>query len=125
MARWQTAEHLADHFARHGRKMGYQSVVEFDAGAQATLNDGRYFEFQDPTSDEPRLGCFDRGSGRFVILNDDDAIVTFYITIERYIRRLPYNNYDVGWDVGKGSNMTPKEKLATAPTMPIADRLEE
>jgi hypothetical protein len=96
MADWQSAQHLTDHFGRHGRKMGYESAAAYDAGAQDVLNAGTYFEFQDPTTEELRIGCFDRTSGYFVILNEDDEILTFYPTTERYVRRLPYNNYDVG-----------------------------
>jgi hypothetical protein len=96
MADWQSAQHLSDHFGRHGRTLGYRTAAEYDAGAQTVLESGTYFEFQDPTTDEPRTGCFERATGRFVILNENAEIVTFYPTSERYIRRLPHSNYDVG-----------------------------
>ncbi len=39
--------------------------------------------------------CFDPASGKFVSLTDDDEqVVTHFVASVRYIRRLPYNNYD-------------------------------
>jgi hypothetical protein len=126
MADWQSARHLTDHFGRHGRKMGHRTIAEYDAAARAALNDGTYFEFVDPTTGEPRIGCFDRPTGHLVILNSDDEIVSFYPTAERYVRRLPYNNYDVGSiGSGEGPRTMPKKQLTAPPPALIADRLEE
>ena len=94
MAEWRSNEQLRDHFAEHGREMGYQSVDEYDADAQATLNTGAYFTYHHTAAGEERTGCFDIETGLLVILNMDDEIVSFFATDARYIRRLPHNNFD-------------------------------
>jgi hypothetical protein len=97
VASWRTEAHLRDHFRRHGWKLGCQTEHEYDASAQETLLDGRNFRYFDETSQEYRIGCYDRMTGRFVVLTDDadaDEIVSHFPCDESYVRRLPDNNYD-------------------------------
>ncbi len=96
-ASWSSEAHLREHFRRHGWKLGCQTVHEYDASARATLLSGRYFRYYDGTSEEYRIGCYDRTTGRLVVLRDDpdvDEIVSHFPCDERYIRRLPDNTYD-------------------------------
>lgn len=74
--------------------MGFRSADEYDASAQDTLDLGTYFTFYDDRSGEEREGCYDRASGRFVVLSVDSAIISHYVCREGYIRRLAHNNYD-------------------------------
>ena len=78
MAEWRTARHLQDHFVEHGWELGCRTVDAYDASAQETLLLGTYFEYEDPISGEPRIGCYDAPSARFVGLTLDDEIVTHY-----------------------------------------------
>jgi hypothetical protein len=94
MAGWRSDQQLQDHFGEHGHEMGFLTVEAYGAAAQTTLNSGTYFEYYHEEADEERIGCFDRVTGRFVVLNLNDEIVSFFATTERYIRRLPHNNYD-------------------------------
>ena len=94
MARWRSEASRQHHFADHGREMGAATVEEYDASVDDALDHGTYFTYWDDTSGEDRVGCFDRPSGRFVGLTEDDEVVTHFTTTERYVRRLPHSNYD-------------------------------
>jgi hypothetical protein len=94
MAAWRSAAQRRDHFAEHGPEMGCHTIDEYDASAQDTLDAGVYFTYFDDFAEEQRTGCYDRRSGRFVVLDADDEIISHYACPERYIRRLTYNNYD-------------------------------
>lgn len=95
MADWRSVEQLKDHFAQHGREMGFRTADEYDASVQETLSTGVYFTYFEPAENAQRIGCFNHTTGKFVVLTDDDErIVSHFITSVRYIRRLPYNNYD-------------------------------
>jgi hypothetical protein len=94
VARWQSEQHLRDHFREHGRQTGCRTMAEYDASAQSALNAGTYLTYLDSGTGLERVGCFDRASGRFVVLNEDDEIVSHFLATVRYIRRWPYNNYD-------------------------------
>lgn len=94
MARWRSDGLRRSHFEDHGREMGTRPIQEYDASVDATLDGGTYFTYWDHTSAEDRIGCFDWTSGRFVAMNQDDEVVSHFATTERYVRRLPYSNYD-------------------------------
>ncbi len=94
MAAWKTEQHRLDHFQEHRAEFGNCSIDEFDASAQRTLDTGTYFEYFHIGSGETRIGCFDRASGGFTVLDEDDHIVSHFRCDEVYVRRLPYNNYD-------------------------------
>ncbi len=96
MAVWRSAAHLLDHFVEHGPELGCQTMDAYDASAQETLLVGTFFEYEDPTTGDARVGCFDPTSRRFVALTIDDEIVTHYRCPDRHVRRLPYSNYDDG-----------------------------
>jgi len=94
MAAWRSEAQRRDHFGEHGPEMGFSTLEEYDASTQNTLDIGVYFTYFDDFAEEERTGCYDRTSGRFVVLDTDDAIISHYACPERYIRRLSYNNYD-------------------------------
>jgi hypothetical protein len=96
VARWKSAEHLDDHYGKHGRRLGYRSREEYDASAQRTLGVGRYFEFEDDDTGEARIGCYDAVRELLVILTTDDEIVSHFSATVRYVRDRPYSNYDEG-----------------------------
>jgi hypothetical protein len=96
-ASWRSEAHLRDLFRRHGWKLGCRTAQEHDASAQATLFSGRYFRYFDETSEKHRIVCYDRMTGRFMVLMDDvddDEIVSHFPYDEWYIRRLPDNTHD-------------------------------
>jgi hypothetical protein len=78
--------------------MGYATVEEYDAGVDDTLAIGRYFRYWDDNAGLDRIGCFDVHTGRFVVTNEDGEIVSFFLTDERYVRGLPFSEYDEGED---------------------------
>jgi hypothetical protein len=94
VAKWKTPQHLEDHFEEHGNELGCRTAAEYDTSTQETLLVGTYFEYEDPTTSEARIGCYDPPSRRFVGLTLDDEIVTHYPCSVRHVRRLPYSNYD-------------------------------
>lgn len=96
MAIWQTEGHRQRHFVEHGPEMGYAAVEKYDAGADDTLDRGRYFRYWDDNTEQDRVGCFDPQTGRFVVTNEDGEIVSFFLADERYVRGLPYSEYDDG-----------------------------
>jgi hypothetical protein len=98
MATWQTERHRQRHFVEHGAEMGYSTIEEYDAGADDTLAVGRYFRYWDDNTGLDRIGCFDVHTGRFVVTNEEDEIVSYFLTDERYVRGLPYSEYDDGED---------------------------
>lgn len=97
MAAWLSEAQLLDHFETHGRKMGFQTADEYDASAQHTLAVGKDFAFTDDWTGQDRIGCFDRDSGRLVVLTDDihdPKIVSYFPTSEGYCRRQWNSTYD-------------------------------
>lgn len=76
MAVWKSPGHLTWHFGLHGRAVRASSADEYDASAQNTLAVGRYLSYFDEDSDEARVGCYDRATGRFVATTVADEIVT-------------------------------------------------
>ena len=94
MAAWRSAQQLLDHFQIHGWELGCRTVEEYDASAQRTLDSGRYFEYYDAPSGETRIGCYDRASRLFVVLNTDDEIISHYSCRESHVRGLDHSNYD-------------------------------
>lgn len=55
---------------------------------------GRFFSYHDDDSDESRVGCYDRTTGRFVATTFDEEIVTHFVCPEWYVRGLLDSNYD-------------------------------
>ena len=98
MATWQTEGHRQRHFDEHGAEMGCATVEEYDAGADDPLDCGRYFRYWDDNTGLDRIGCFDVRTGRFVVANEAGEVVSFFLTDERYVRGLPYSEYDDGED---------------------------
>jgi hypothetical protein len=96
MATWQSEGHRQRHFREHAAEMGYATIEEYDAGADDTLDSGRYFEYWDDNTGLDRIGCFDVRTGQFVVTNEDGEIVSFFLADERYVRSLPYRKYDQG-----------------------------
>jgi hypothetical protein len=78
--------------------MGCATIEDYDAEADDTLDCGRNFRYWDDNTGLDRIGCFDVHTGRFVVANEDGAVVSFFLTDERYVRGLPYSEYDDGVD---------------------------
>lgn len=88
MPEWQSAKHLEDHFADHGREVGARTIEEYAAGARALIerDDVLVFGFVDDTSGLDRVGLYDEGTRLFTVLSDDDRwIVTHFRAAEGYI----------------------------------------
>src|SRR3954469_14757952 len=97
MTEWVSAAHLLDHFEIHGRKMRFQTAEEYDASAQYSLSVGKDFAFSDDWTGLDRLGCFDRDSGRLVVLTDDTddpKIVSYFPASEGNCHRQWNSTYD-------------------------------
>ena len=83
-----------NHFLEHGRRLGVQTVEEYDQSAHETLTVGGRFEYNDPTTGAPRVGYYDRASFRFVGLTANErTILTHYDAREAYVRGLPNSTY--------------------------------
>jgi hypothetical protein len=76
--------------------MGCTTIEEYDDRADDTLDHGRYFRYWDDNTGLDRVGCFDVRTGLFVVTNEDGEIVSFFLADERYVRSLPYSEYDDG-----------------------------
>ena len=72
MHEWQSPKYLAAHFRKHGWRMGLHSLEAYYASARATIERGTVFGYDDDDTGERRVGCYDRSSGRFTIVSDDD-----------------------------------------------------
>jgi len=69
-------------------------VADYDASAIDTINRGRYFEFVDRDSGEPRVGYYDPWTERLTVLSSDEQIIhSHYRCPERYIVRLRGSTY--------------------------------
>ena len=94
MHEWQSPRHLADHFRKHGRRMGLRTVEEFDASARATIAKGTIFGYEDDRTGEWRIGCYDRATGRFTVVTSDDRfIVSHFASDESYVLLLTDSTY--------------------------------
>jgi hypothetical protein len=91
---WKTRRHLTDHYRAHRSEFPGFSIEAYDASAHETLTIGVSFNYVDFRTDEDRIGCFDRESGRFTATTTDDLIVTHFITDEATIMNLLYNDYE-------------------------------
>lgn len=94
MAVWKSVAHLTDHYEQHRSEFPGYSIEEYDASAQSTLDSGTYFEYFHVGSGETRVGCYDRESRGFTVIDEDDSIVSHFRCDEPYVQRLPYNTYD-------------------------------
>ena len=93
-AQWRSPASLADHFAKHGPKLGLINEGEYDASGRETMRSGRRFTYEDRGSGEPRVGYFDRRSGLLVALTaDESTLLTHFATDDEYVRNLPASTY--------------------------------
>ncbi len=93
MYEWESREHLDDHFADHGPEVGAGTLEDFDASAQRTVARGTIFSYEDRGTGEPRIGHYDRATGLFAALNEDERIVTHFRCVEEYVLELPRSTY--------------------------------
>jgi pyocin large subunit-like protein len=91
---WDSPDDLQEHFEAHGALLDCQTVEAYDESARATMDEGTFFNYQDRSTGEWRLGYYDRLAERFTAVNEDgDTIVTHFRCDERYVRGLPENDY--------------------------------
>lgn len=89
MMPWQTRQHLEDHFEAHGAEVGAATIEAYDASAQATLlRADVIFGYDHPRTGLRRTGNYESATGLFVAVNEDDEIVTHFLTDDEYIRDL-------------------------------------
>ena len=70
------------------------TVDDYDRSARETIARGTRFTYNAPGTGEPRVGFFDRATGHFTALTDDEAILlTHYPLSEAKIRALPNSTY--------------------------------
>lgn len=94
MHEWQTRRYFEDHFRKHGRKIGARTIEEYDASARRTIEHGTIFSFEDDTTAERRVGCYDRAASLLTILSDDDRwIVSHFPCDEGYLLDLTDTTY--------------------------------
>ncbi len=95
MPEWQLPHYLADHFRDQGREVGARTVEEYDASARHVIASGTIFTFEDRSTGETRVGCYERSTSLFTSLSEDDRwIVTHFRCDERYLRGLPESTYE-------------------------------
>lgn len=102
MHEWISRQRLEDHYNKHGRYLRTRTIEEYVASALDTIARGTIFGYDDPRSGERRIGCFDRATGRFTAITDDDRyIVSHFRSDEAYVIGLPdsaggqMNDHDV------------------------------
>ena len=54
---------LRNHFGKHGDQVGVKSSREFDLSSRLTINNGRKFKYRDPSSNQIRIGYWDKSTG--------------------------------------------------------------
>jgi hypothetical protein len=84
---------LEDHFAGHGREVGAATIEAFDASARSTVARGTIFSYDDRGTGERRIGHYDRATGLFAALDEDERIVTHFRCTEGYVLNLPRSTY--------------------------------
>jgi hypothetical protein len=83
---WPSPAYLRRHFRSHARRLRIRTVEAFDASARETIEHGRYFEYRDLRSNEPRVGYYDPETERFTALSDDEStILSHYRCPEQYV----------------------------------------
>ena len=93
MFEWESRAHLVNHFEAHGHEVGATTIEEFDESAQRTIGRGTIFSYDDRGTGERRVGHYDRNTGLFAALNEDDRIVTHFRCSEGYVLTLPRSTY--------------------------------
>ena len=97
MPDWQSRRHLEDHFAKHGREVGAQTVAEYDSSARALIHrdDVITFSYQDRVTGLTRVGIYDQNASVVTILSDDDRwIINHFRTDRSYLEQLPGSTYE-------------------------------
>ena len=90
---WESRAHLEDHFTAYGPEIAASTIEEFDASARRTVAGGTIFSYEDRTTGEPRIGHYDRATGLFAALNENERIVTHCRCTEGYVLNLPRSTY--------------------------------
>lgn len=92
-ATWAPGQ-LEAHFQRHPE--GYASVEEYDQGARETILRGVAFTYRDRTTNQPRLGFYERDANRFTALTYDGRRIPTHFRPdggESYVRNLEESTY--------------------------------
>jgi hypothetical protein len=88
MAEWKSRAHLERHFALHGREVGARTVEEYDASAQETYRIGEIFGYEDRATGEWHVGYYNQVTGQFVATDENDLIVSHFVTDDDYVDEL-------------------------------------
>ena len=91
MPDWKKRGNLVDHFTRHGAEVGAQTVDQHHALALRTIERGVRFTFL--RTGVLRIGCYDARSRRFVVLEDDETILSLSRRSENHVRTLTRSTY--------------------------------
>jgi len=96
--RWRSRLAERHHFERHGAEVGAGDAERYTASALATIRSGRRFTFQDATTGDPRIGYFQRRTGRLTVVSADGLFIVTHFRCEggaAYVRRLTESSYGV------------------------------
>lgn len=92
--KWRSPRDLDRHFRKHGAKLRVKDRQAYADSALAIFRAGKRFTYRDPNTADERVGYFDRRTGRFTALTDnEERIVTHFHADEQYVRRLPNSTY--------------------------------
>jgi hypothetical protein len=97
-ARWTEARQgvvgvgLREHFGKHGAQVGANSLRQYDYSSRITIQRGRRFTYRDRTTNEFRVGYWDKETGLFTATSQtrkDVVIMTHFPESWEALRKLP------------------------------------
>ena len=69
---WANQAKLRSHFLKHGYEVGATTAREYDLSARNTVANGTRFTYVDRSTKQRRVGYFDKATGRFTALTDNE-----------------------------------------------------
>ena len=91
MAEWKSRARLEDHFHRHGAEVGARDVADYARLSDLTIRDGVRLAFR--RTGTLRIGYYHLGTKRFVVTDEDGAILSLSRQSENHVRTLAGSTY--------------------------------
>lgn len=85
---------LLRHFRKHGHQLGLATVLDYEQSSIVTIVNGKRFTYDE--SGTPRVGYFDRRTGRLTVVSDDERVIITHFAPsggERYCRNRSQSTY--------------------------------
>jgi hypothetical protein len=91
MPDWKRPTDLEDHFRRHGREVGARTAAQYHALALRTIERG--VRFTSLRTGVLRIGYYDMRNHHFVVMEDEETIVSLSRRSENHVRTLARSTY--------------------------------